>query len=436
MTRGPLRTFLRCSSTASSGLKSYVDIAAQQKLYMIDKSTPGSVFFLPHGARLFDRLVSFMRDHQHRFGFEHVITPLIYKSELWKTSGHWQHYRRDMFHVSGEEHGHAHSEENDSHDFSLKPMNCPGHCVMFGQYERSFRELPVRYSDFSPLHRNEASGALTGLTRVRKFHQDDGHIFCEHSQIEQEIGNCLKLIDSVYTTFDLSNYKLTLSTRPEEYAGDLPAWEQAEADLRQVLEATGKPWTINEGDGAFYGPKIDVLVTDFNGKEHQTATIQLDFQLPKSFDLKYASSGSVHGETKTPVLIHRAVYGSLERFMAMLIDHYQGKWPFWLNPRQAVVIPVAARHFDYAKQVEAFLTGRDSESNANRFHAELAAQDETVGVRIRRAIEEGASYIIMVGDREIEQNTVTIRTRDSRKTESVTLQELASLFNQLIADKN
>lgn len=418
--------------------KSNVEIAQQQQLYMIDKSTPGSIFFLPYGTRLFDKLVEFMKVQQRMFGFEHVVTPLIYKSELWQTSGHWQHYKRDMFQVLGAHHG---AEENEAAEvFGLKPMNCPGHCVMFGQYERSFRELPVRYADFSPLHRNEASGALTGLTRVRKFHQDDGHIFCEQDQIQGEIEGCLQLIDSVYSIFGLQDYKLTLSTRPDEFSGDISTWDEAERGLREALDKSGKPWTINAGDGAFYGPKIDILVTDNNGKEHQTATIQLDFQLPQNFELKYATENSASGETRAPVLIHRAVYGSIERFMSLLIDHYQGKWPFWMNPRQAVIIPIASRHHEYAESVLKELSGRRSSNSADYspgkldtkfYNVEMMSQEDTVGNRIRHALNQGFSYIIMVGDQEIESSTVAIRSRDKRKPQNMSLDEVKSHFDHL-----
>ncbi|CAN6625805.1 hypothetical protein TRVA0_010S02168 [Trichomonascus vanleenenianus] len=403
------------------GVPEYIEIAQQQKLYMIDKSTPGSVFFLPHGARLFEKLVDFMKAQQRRFGFQQVITPLIYKNELWKTSGHWTHYKDDMFEVSS-----GHEEEA---DFSLKPMNCPGHCVMFGRHDHSFRELPVRYADFSPLHRNEASGALTGLTRVRKFHQDDGHIFCQHSQVQGEIESCLKLIQTTYEIFGLGQFRLALSTRPDKFAGDVELWNQAEAGLKEALQKSGKPWSINEKDGAFYGPKIDIMVTDNNGKEHQTATIQLDFQLPKSFELKYMDAES---KGATPVLIHRAIFGSLERFMALLIDHYKGKWPFWLNPRQAVVIPVASRHHDYAQKVVSELSGVGGETTANSFfHVELSAQDETVGTRVRRALADGYSYIIMIGDKEMDANKIALRSREDRKLDVLPVEEVRSKFEQL-----
>lgn len=433
-------------STASISVDNKT-IANKQKLYVTDQLTPGSIFFLPHGARIFNRLIEFMRIQQRLYGFEEVVTPLIYKNDLWITSGHYQHYKQDMFKVTGEHH-HEHEAPEDS-EYGLKPMNCPGHCVMFSKHDHSFRDLPVRYADFSPLHRNESSGALSGLTRVRKFHQDDGHIFCEPSQIKSEIESCLALIETSYCVFGLNEYRLSLSTRPEGYVGTLDVWNRAEENLKQALNNSGKEWHINEGDGAFYGPKIDILVKDNNGKEHQTATIQLDFQLPNNFNLKYTGSESSDATENVPVLIHRAVFGSLERFMAILMDHYAGVWPFWLNPKQAAVIPVAERHRDYASKIYSQLSGKgDFKSassgsknfpvavqpgklNSRYFNADLLASDETVGARTRRAISDGYSYILMVGDREMENGTVSIRSRSDRKTEAVPVEQVITQFSQL-----
>lgn len=415
------------------------NIASIQKLYMTDPVTPGSVFFLPHGTRIFNKLIQFMKVQQRKFGFEEVITPLIYKKDLWKQSGHWQHYKDDMFQLkdtdeSDHEHDHGHEHDESDAGYSLKPMNCPGHCIIFSRQERSFRDLPVRFSDFSPLHRNEASGALTGLTRVRKFHQDDGHIFCLPNQVESEISSCLRLMESVYRIFGLNEYELTLSTRPEGYIGEIETWNQAESDLKDALNRSGKKWTVNEGDGAFYGPKIDILVKDNLGKQHQTATIQLDFQLPKNFELKYASHEQ---NLKTPVLVHRAIFGSLERFMAILIDHYQGKWPFWISPRQAVILPVASRHADYAYEIAKKLSGTAiSEESAGliserAFHVDVNSQEEPVGHRIRSSIAQSYNYILMVGDKEMESNTVSVRTRGSRESTSMKIPELHAMFCEL-----
>ena len=448
-----LTSFRLYSTPTSSIALDNKAIANKQKLYVTDQLTPGSIFFLPHGARIFNRLVEFMRVQQRLYGFEEVITPLIYKDELWKTSGHYQHYKQDMFQVTSEHHHeHTHGEEVDDSHYGLKPMNCPGHCVMFAKHDRSFRDLPVRFADFSPLHRNESSGALSGLTRVRKFHQDDGHIFCEPSQIKSEIESCLALIETSYCVFGLNTYRLALSTRPEGYVGTLDVWDRAENNLKQALENSGKEWHINEGDGAFYGPKIDILVKDNTGKEHQTATIQLDFQLPNNFELKYSGS-ALESEAATenvPVLIHRAVFGSLERFMAILMDHYEGVWPFWLNPKQAVVIPVAERHREHAAKIHSQLSGKSDFNSSSGpdgktfpvsvqpgklhsryFNVDLLASDETVGARTRRAISDGYSYILMIGDREMENGTVSIRSRSDRKTEVISVKEAIEKFSYL-----
>lgn len=480
------------SSSVSSIATESKTIANKQKLYVIDQLSPGSIFFLPNGTRIFNRLIEFMRAQQRCYGFEEVITPLIYKDDLWKTSGHWQHYKDDMFQVSANHHtsetpveqqqqqsssqitesnNNAQQKSPEEIDqeltqiYGLKPMNCPGHCVMFGKHDHSFRDLPIRFSDFSPLHRNETSGALSGLTRVRKFHQDDGHIFCQPSQIKSEIKSCLNMIESSYSVFGLKQFRLALSTRPDSYAGELSVWDHAEQNLKEALEDSGKDWFINPGDGAFYGPKIDILVKDNNGKEHQTATIQLDFQLPKNFNLKYVSGTPTEqqkqqqeeGKTEellTPVLIHRAVFGSLERFMAILLDHYQGKWPFWLNPRQAIIIPVADRHKEYAFKVYSQLSGKynfkyttelnDSTERAQTstsilpallhsryFNVDLSATDETVGAKTRRAISDGYNFIVVIGDKEVENNQIAVRSKDSRQTQLLTVEQLKDMFSTL-----
>jgi len=307
---------------------------------------------------MFNKLTNFLRAQYAKFGFEEVITPTIYKKSLWEKSGHWENYADDMYAVTGrgalgEKEGRQAGQDE---EYGLKPMNCPGHCLIFASKKRSYRELPIRYADFSPLHRNEVHGALSGLTRVRRFHQDDGHVFCRPSQIREEISRTLDFIQLTYNTLGLGPYRLALSTRPtDHYIGTLEEWDNAEWALRGALHANKQPWTVNEGDGAFYGPKIDVILKDSEGKEHQTATIQLDFQLPKRFELEYQAPApelesqgltstdpsllEVEGSV-TPVLIHRAVLGSVERIMALLIEHYNGSWPFWLNPRQVIILTV------------------------------------------------------------------------------------------------
>lgn len=429
------------SSTQANSL-----ISSKQHLYMTHPLSPGSIFFLPHGTRIFNKLVHFMKNQQLKWGFQEVITPLIYKTKLWEESGHWENYKDDMFKVIGNDISKEEIEESDEldpslHEYGLKPMNCPGHCLIYKKFERSYNELPVRFSDFSSLHRNEASGALSGLTRVRRFHQDDGHIFCELGQINEEIQNTINLLKDTYQVFGIDSSKdvdFYLSTRPpDNFIGDIETWDKAENRLKTVLNHSageGK-WFIREGDGAFYGPKIDVLITDVYGKKHQVGTIQLDFQLPSRFDLKYKTK---YGTQEQPIMIHRAVFGSLERFFAILLDHYRGKWPFWINPRQAVVIPVNEFHIEKAKEIRSKLSGeitKDSEGVApitgHHFYVDIDSRAETVGSRIKEAVLKGVFYIIMVGDRDIENGTVAVRQRDSKKITNTKVEELYKHFVEL-----
>lgn len=426
----PLTRFIRHSLTELSTNVSHT-ISHKQQLYTTDPITPGSIFFLPHGTRIFNKLVQFMKNQQTRYGFQEVITPLIYKSKLWEQLGHWENYKDDMFKVVGNDT----TKDDTMHEYGLKPMNCPGHCIIFDKLERSYNELPVRFSDFSSLHRNESSGALSGLTRVRRFHQDDGHIFCEMDQIEAEIDNTLKLIRDTYKVFGITNIEYYLSTRPEKYIGEISTWNDAEAQLASVLNKQGK-WQERPEDGAFYGPKIDVLLTDAFGKKHQVGTIQLDFQLPQRFNLKYIGKDGTHDHQ--PILIHRAVFGSLERFFAILLDHYQGKWPFWLNPRQAVILPVNDSHHGAAADIQKQLAGdivaegvELAPMTGHNFYVDVDNRSDTIGTRIKDAVQKGYSYIILVGDKDIANGTVAIRTRDNRKVENKTVEEVYQLFQHL-----
>lgn len=415
-------------------------IANKQLLYTTHELSPGSIFFLPHGTRVFNKLIQFMKNQQIKYGFQEVITPLIYKNKLWEQSGHWENYKDDMFKVVGNdlareevEEGHEHGHE---HEYGLKPMNCPGHCIIFSKFERSYNELPVRLSDFSSLHRNEASGALSGLTRVRRFHQDDGHIFCEMNQIKDEILNTINLIRDTYKIFDIDQHiQFTLSTRPENFIGEIESWNVAEEELKKVLQETcGDNWSIKDKDGAFYGPKIDIMVTDNYSKTHQIGTIQLDFQLPSRFDLKYIDSEG--NRDKKPIMIHRAVFGSLERFFAILLDNYKGNWPFWLNPRQAIIIPVNSSHIEYCEGLKKTLSGDIINNDISpitgyNFYIDIDKRGETVGNRIKEAISKGYSYILMVGDKDIETGTIAIRSRSNRKVENLTVDEIYSKFINL-----
>uniref|UniRef100_A0A8C1YWZ0 threonine--tRNA ligase n=1 Tax=Cyprinus carpio TaxID=7962 RepID=A0A8C1YWZ0_CYPCA len=312
-------------------------IGKDQELFFFHDLSPGSCFFLPRGAYIYNTLTEFIREEYSRRGFQEVASPNIYNSKLWETSGHWQHYSENMF---------SFPVEQDI--FALKPMNCPGHCLMFSHRPRSWRELPLRLADFGVLHRNELSGTLTGLTRVRRFQQDDAHIFCTMDQIESEMKGCLDFLRCVYDVFGFS-FQLHLSTRPEKFLGDIAVWNQAEKQLENSLNEFGEPWKLNPGDGAFYGPKIDITIKDAIGRYHQCATIQLDFQLPIRFNLTYVGRD---GEDKDrPVIIHRAILGSVERMIAILTENYAGKWPLWLSPRQVMLVPVNPSLEEYVKQV-------------------------------------------------------------------------------------
>ncbi|KAK3394339.1 hypothetical protein B0H63DRAFT_491783 [Podospora didyma] len=393
---------------------------------------PGSPVFLPHGARIFNRLVEFLRMQYVRYGFEEVITPTMYKKALWAKSGHLDNYADDMFTVtSGSPSAEMGEQAAESSEYGLKPMNCPGHCLVFASNKRTANNMPYRYADFSALHRNELSGALSGLTRVRRFHQDDGHIFCRPIQIEEEIGKTLDFIRVAYGALRLGTYRLTLSTRPaERYMGSLEEWEQAEGALKRALDATGQAWTVNDGDGAFYGPKIDIIVKDSDGKEHQTATIQLDFQLPKRFNLEYMAPApeqerlgiattdpelrSVEGLVR-PVMIHRAVLGSVERLMALLIEQFDGKWPFWLNPRQATICTVndTEEVMKFARHVHSVLMGTNGDPDKplyspSRFFVDVDDHARSVPLKVRAAKLKGYGLIVVVGPRDVQKGTVTV----------------------------
>uniref|UniRef100_T1JCT2 threonine--tRNA ligase n=1 Tax=Strigamia maritima TaxID=126957 RepID=T1JCT2_STRMM len=368
-------------------------IGKDQDLFFFHELSPGSCFFQPHGALIYNTLIEFIRNEYRKRGFQEVISPNIYNSRLWQTSGHWQHYAENMFVFKSEK-----------QTFALKPMNCPGHCLMFDQRPRSFRELPLRIADFGVLHRDESSGTLSGLTRVRRFQQDDAHIFCTIDQISDEINECLNFLDHVYGIFGFT-YELSLATRPNEFLGEINVWDSAEEQLRESLNTFGHKWTLNAEDGAFYGPKIDITIKDALGRSRQCATIQLDFQLPIRFDLKYTSDS---GEVKRPVMIHRAILGSLERMIAILAENFAGKWPFWLSPRQAIIVPVASQFDSYATMV------RDEIHNAG-FVCDVSLDSGiTFNRKIRNAQLSQYNFIFVVGQKEVAANTLNVRTRDNK----------------------
>ncbi|CAK7565877.1 MAG: threonyl-tRNA synthetase [Sporothrix epigloea] len=462
------------------------DLGVKQELFTTSIYSPGSPIFLPNGTRIFNRLVDFLRKQYVRYGFQEVITPTIYKKALWAKSGHLDNYADDMFTVTsaslktGEKRQDTAADDVTIEDeYGLKPMNCPGHCLIFAAQRHSYRDLPIRYADFSPLHRDELSGALSGLTRVRRFHQDDGHIFCRPSQVEDEIRATLDFVRFTYDVLGLGPYRLVLSTRPTDghLIGSAADWDAAEDALRRALEHSGQAWTVNPGDGAFYGPKIDIVLRDSDGKEHQTATIQLDFQLPRRFELSYqapspelerkgAASPAKGTDTDeigpvTPVLIHRAVLGSVERLMALLIEHYNGHWPFWLNPRQAIVLTVndSDAVVSFAKHVQAVLAGTatvDSEATIPGPNTGsptlLAAVDldvsaRTLPLKVREAKSKGYGAVVVLGPKDMAKGTVTVdlsgiprkaetvegkSKEKSPKTEEMTPEELLRVLQEKV----
>ncbi|KAG2108456.1 uncharacterized protein F5147DRAFT_745755 [Suillus discolor] len=378
-------------------------IAREQELFFFNDLSPGSCFFLPHGTRIYNALIELMRSEYWKRGYQEVISPNMYNSKLWETSGHWQNYKDDMFTLDVEK-----------EKWALKPMNCPGHCLIFDSRDRSYKELPIRMAEFGIIHRNEASGALTGLTRVRRFVQDDTHVFCLPSQIEDEIAALFDFMQHIYGLFGFE-FHLELSTRPDNYLGTIETWNTAEEQLTKALDKQYPgQWQINPGDGAFYGPKIDITIRDALRRSFQCATIQLDFQLPERFDLKYRSADEMTNTDKPPsrpVMIHRAILGSLERFIAIITEHFAGKWPFWLSPRQVLVIPVAVPYKEYAQEIATRLADLG-------LFADVDNGADTLPKKIRNGEIAQYNFILVVGQEELDSRSVNVRNRDDVGTKS------------------
>ncbi|KAI5956581.1 THS1 [Candida jiufengensis] len=368
-------------------------IGKEQELFFFSEMSPGSAMWLPHGTRIYNTLIDTLRYEYRKRGYEEVITPNMYSTKLWETSGHWQNYSENMF-----------SFEVEKETFGLKPMNCPGHCVLFKSRERSYRELPWRVADFGVIHRNEFSGALSGLTRVRRFQQDDAHIFCTPDQIGTEIAGVFDLLKKMYGIFGFE-FKMELSTRPEKFVGDIDTWNTAEEKLAKALdEFLGKnKWELNPGDGAFYGPKIDIMISDALKRWFQCATIQLDFQLPSRFDLEY-SSGEEQGVAR-PVMIHRAILGSVERMTAILTEHYKGKWPFWLSPRQILIVPIGPKFYEYGEKLKQIF-------NDEMFYCDIDISGNTLPKKVRTGQMYKYNFIFIVGQEEQDNYGVNVRNRD------------------------
>ena len=382
-------------------------------LYDLYEEGPGFPFFFPKGMVLRNTLESFWRELHRQRGYEEIRTPLILSEELWHRSGHWDHYKDNMY-----------TTKIDEKDYAIKPMNCPGGMLVYKRKLHSYRDLPERMAELGIVHRHELSGALHGLMRVRCFTQDDAHIFMTPDQIESEVLGVMDLIDTIYKVFGFE-YFLELSTRPEDSMGTEEQWEMATNALRAALEKNGKPYAINEGDGAFYGPKIDFHLRDCIGRTWQCGTIQLDFQMPERFDLTYTGSD---GEKHRPVMLHRTAFGSIERFIGILTEHYAGAFPLWLAPVQVKVLPVTDDHIPYAQQV---LEALDKAG----LRAELDSRNEKVGYRIREAQLQKIPYMLVLGDREAESGQVAVRDRRDGKTTNMSLEQFLQKAQQEVADK-
>ncbi|MEZ7793932.1 threonine--tRNA ligase [Niallia circulans] len=389
-------------------------LGKQLELFMFSEEAPGMPFYLPKGQIIRNELEQFSRELQGEADYEEVRTPLMMNERMWKQSGHWDHYHENMY-----------FSEVDEQKFALKPMNCPGHMLIFKNSLYSYRDLPIRLSEFGQVHRHEYSGALNGMLRVRTFCQDDAHLFVREDQIEAEIKSIFQLIDKVYRTFGFA-YTVELSTRPEDSLDGDDIWELAEGALRNVLEQLKIDYILNEGDGAFYGPKIDFHIKDALKRSHQCATIQLDFQMPKLFNLAYINENN---EKVCPVVIHRAIYGSLDRFFGILIEHFAGGFPVWLAPVQVEIIPVSNVHLDYCLEVQAVL----KEAGVR---VKIDDSNEKLGYKIRAGQMQKIPYLLVLGDKEKEQNAVNVRKYGEEQSKGFSLEAFKQMIEMQIIERS
>lgn len=390
-------------------------IGKEMQLFMFNEEAPGFPFFLPNGIAIKNALIEYWRTIHSHEGYVEVSTPMIMNRHLWETSGHWDHYKDNMY-----------STKIDDEDFCIKPMNCPGGVMIYQSRPHSYKELPLRVAELGVVHRHELKGALHGLFRVRAFTQDDAHIFMRRDQITQEIVNVVHLINKVYEKFGFK-YSVELSTRPQDSMGSDEDWENAEKGLIGALDALNMPYTINEGDGAFYGPKIDFHLEDSLGRTWQCGTIQLDFQMPINFNLEYTDE---NGTKQRPIMIHRVCFGSIERFIAILTEHYAGKYPVWLAPIQVKVLPVSEKSNAYAEDLYEKLKNSD-------IRCELDDRDEKIGYKIRQAqTAERVPYMIIVGQKEVETNTISVRLRESGDTVNMTFYEFEKKLLKEIKERS
>ncbi len=389
-------------------------IGKEMNLFMLCDEGPGFPFFLPNGMVIKNELMSYWRDIHFAAGYVEVSTPLMMNRHLWETSGHWDHYKENMY-----------ATKIDDEDYCIKPMNCPGGVMVYRSQPHSYRDLPMRVGEIGLVHRHELKGTLHGLFRVRCFNQDDAHIFMTREQIPQEIAGVVHLIDTVYKKFGF-DYFVELSTRPENSMGSDEDWEDATNGLKQALESLNMPYTINEGDGAFYGPKIDFHLRDSIGRTWQCGTIQLDFQMPLNFQLEYVAED---GSKKRPIMIHRVCFGSIERFIGVLTEHFAGKFPTWLAPVQVKVLPVSDKSMDYARQINDTLRAR-------RIRSELDTRNEKIGYKIRYARQvDRVPYMLIIGEKEIETNTISVRFRETDETKVFTLEDFMTMITDEIKNR-
>ena len=419
------RVYATCWPTEEA-LKEHLEILERRKandhrrlgrdlgLFMLSDLAQGMPFFLPKGQIVMNELISFWRKTHREAGYQEITTPTMMSRRLWETSGHWEHYKANMY-----------TTKVDEEDYAIKPMNCPGASMAFKSGLHSYRELPLRYSELGHVHRHEASGALNGLFRVRAFTQDDAHIFVRRDQIEEEVKRIMAIFDMYYTIFGL-DYRIVLSTRPDDFIGEVEFWDESERILAEACRSSGREFSINEGDGAFYGPKLDFKLKDSMGRTWQCGTIQLDVNLPHRFELSYIDE---KGERVEPVMLHRVVFGSIERFIGIIIENYGGAFPTWLAPVQSVVLPVNEEaHGEYARKVEAYL--RD-----NGIRVEYYPADDKLGYRLRQAQINKIPFTLVIGEKEMADGTVTYRVYGDQKQVTVKLEDFLDLIRTSIKTK-
>ena len=383
-------------------------LGKQLDLFFLHESSPGAPFFTAKGSVIYNALIDFIRSLYREHGYNEVITPQIFDVELYHQSGHYDHYRENMY-----------FSKTDSREFSVKPMNCPAHCLMYSQKKHSYRELPLRIADFGRLHRYERSGTMHGLTRVRSMCQDDAHVFCTMSQLSDEISNFMKLVNTVYKALGMSEYQIFLSTRPEKKMGSDSLWDEAEEALKVGLDSCQLEYQLNEGDGAFYGPKVDIMFIDALKRPWQLGTLQCDFNMPQAFDLKYVGEDD---KPHTPVMLHRAILGSIERFLGVYLEHTAGKLPLWLSPVQVIILPVSERHNLFSQKLYKELLPS--------LRVKLDDRNEKLGFKIREAQMSKIPYMIVVGDKEQESGCLSVRTRKGENTSEVPVKEFINSLEQ------